>query len=517
MEVATPLRNLGRRSAPAYPHQARRGMSQHQASALELRDLLVIEDDPALLDFRCSATELPLWPQIRVALFRMRMSDLFYGVRLTGTSNAAKSWIQATTTMLRSLAHNAQQLCGEGKHARICITSDGVADQWVDGQWFNRLSDHFVAARPADSLVLADHFEWRWPFPRHFDRLVLHAPWQAMNAIRGRISIRTTHHRQACDLVQLVAERAQQYLGWRLDNERRTALVQMLARKTASMPWQYSAYARLLTRIRPELLMVGAGCYGPAASLIAAAKSLDICTAEYQHGAVSAGHDAYNFAPAIRDSAVYQRTLPEHFLGYGKWWIDQINAPVKKWAIGNPHRAARMREFGAKKTAQKDLLILSDGIEFDLYLNLARRLCGHAKALGLRVVLRPHPLERTRVLQMSAAEMVGFQIDSNADLYHSLRAAHTVVSEVSTGLFEAVGMVERILIWDTPKSRFGYPQHPFNKFDSVDALVEGLIGSEGCVHEVTMRPDEIWAKDWRLNFDQFLVRQGVSHEECLIS
>ena len=145
--------------------------------------VLVIEDDLALLDFRCSATELPLWPQVRVALFRMMMSDLLYGVRLTGASNAANSWTRAAATMARSLAFNARQRQGGAMRARLCITADGVADQCVEGQWFNRLSDHFVSVRPDDSLVLADHFEWRWPFPRRHDRLVLHAPWQAMNSI----------------------------------------------------------------------------------------------------------------------------------------------------------------------------------------------------------------------------------------------------------------------------------------------------------------------------------------------
>lgn len=484
-------------------------MSRHQALAFALCDLLVIEDDPALLDFRCGITDLPLWPQIRVVFFRMIMSDLLYGVRLTGKSNTTNSWPRTGATMLRSLAHNAQQFRGERIRARICITTEGVADQWEDGQWMNRLSDHFMSVRPSDSLALADHFEWRWPFPRHNDRIVMHAPWQAMNAIIGRFGVRPTHHRQADNLIKLIADRAERHLGWILDAPRRTVLTRILARKTASIPWQYRAYIRLLDHIRPELIMVGAGCYGPAASLIAAAKSLGICTAEYQHGAVSAGHDAYNFAPAIRDSTVYQRILPEHFLGYGKWWNDQINAPVQKWEIGNPHRTKQLTGLTVKESDQKNLLILSDGIEFNLYLDLARTLLNHAKAIGLRVVLRPHPLERTRVLQMSVAEISGLQIDSNLDLYQSLRSAHTVVSEVSTGLFEAVGIVKRILIWDTPKSRFGYPKHPFKKFDSINTLLEELTQPERLNNEDQVSSEQIWSENWESNFNDFLVKQGL--------
>ncbi len=485
-------------------------MTTHSVRSLALSDLLVIEDDSALLEFCCSATGLPLWPQIRVMVFRMMMSDLLYGVRLTGTSNAPKSMTRSASTMLRSLLHNSRQLASKGGRANICITAEGVADQMVGGRWFNRLTDHFVAARPADTLVLADHFEWRWPFPRHHGRMIMHAPWQAMNAVRGKMGVQAAHYKQAKDLVQLISDRAQIHMGWELDAERRKALTSTLARKAASMPWQYGAYTRLLERVRPKLLMVGAGCYGPAASLIAAAKSLDICTAEYQHGAVSSGHDAYNFAPAIQNSAIYKRTLPDHFLGYGKWWNDQINAPVQKWAVGNPHRSARIDGLGVQKEAQTDLLILSDGIEFNLYLDLARSLRSHAEAMNLKVVLRPHPLERTRALQMSKTESAGFQIDTNADIYQSLKTAHTVVSEVSTGLFEAVGIVERILIWDTPKSRFGYPSHPFETFDSVDALLQKLTYLDVGIREERFDVEHIWVGNWKKNFDNFLISQGLS-------
>lgn len=484
-------------------------MSMHVPSTLTISDILKVEDDPALLDFRCSVTGLPLWPQVRVALFRMLMSDVLYGVRLTGASSAAKSWKRAAWTMLRSLSHNAKQFQGNGLRARICITSDGVADQLVDGRWFNRLIDHFIAVRPDDSLAIADQFEWRWPFPRHHDRILLHAPWQAVNAIRGKMCGQAHHHRQADDLVQLVCDRARQHVGWSLDAERRAALTAMLVRKAASMPWQYDAYARLLARIQPVVLLVGGGCYGPATTLIAAAKGLGIHTAEYQHGAISAGHDAYNFAPAIRDSEVYRKTLPDHFLGYGSWWNEQINAPVCKWAIGNPHRTEQLSGLGNAAAPQTDLLVLSDGIEFNLYLDLARSLTSAAAALGLRVVLRPHPLERTRVFELTERQTGGVTIDRNVDLYESFRTAHAVVSEVSTGLFEAVGIVPRIFIWDTAKSRFGYPRHPFRTFGSVDELTELLTRrNEGALRDA-LTSDCIWAEGWRKRFAEFLTEQGV--------
>ncbi len=486
-------------------------MGGHNTDALTMRDMLVIEDDSTVLDFSCAGTGLPLWPQIRVAFFRMLMSDSLYEVGPTGRSNARVSPWRAMGTLLRSMIRNTAQRWGDREQARILFTCDGVSDQLLDGRWFNRLVDYFVAVRPDDSLTFSDQFEWRWPFPRHHDRVLLHAPWQAANAVRGRVGVRASHRRQASELVQLVCERAHRNLNWSVDAQRRTQLIAMLAYKSASMPWQFDAYRKLLGRVRPAVLMVGAGCYGPAASLIAAAKSLGVITAEYQHGAVTAGHDAYNFAPTIRDSELYRRTLPDHFLGYGTWWNRQINAPVRKWAIGNPFRAAKLAAAPKHEGVERrDLLVLSDGIELEMYLDLARGLHHAAASRGFRVVLRPHPLERTRALALTRAAKGGIDIDTNADLYASLRMAHAVVSEVSTGLFEAIGIADRIFMWDTPKARFGYPTHPFHTFGSIADLI-GLLADENAGRlPPAFEVEAIWATGWRDHYLQFLREQGAA-------
>jgi len=484
-------------------------MTASAASDLSLREMLVVEDDSDILDFSCDCTGLQVWPQIRVAFLRMMLSDLIYGVQLTGKTSASIPATRAVHTFTRSVALNLQyRMTGRCK-ASICLMGDSVANRWVAGRWFNRLADHFASECPGDTLVIEDHFEWQWPFPRHHDRVMLHAPLQAINAIEGRLRVRDHHRQRARQLVNLVTQRAQRYLQWSPGQERHEQLVEMLARKTASMPSQYARYLALLDRVQPRLLMVGAACYGPAASLIAAAKSQGIVTAEYQHGAVSASHEAYNFAPSIRDSEDYRRTLPDYFLGYGSWWNEQINAPVQKLAIGNPHRTARLDDTDSGVSQKSDLLILSDGIDFDLYLNLARQLSVATRRNGLRVVLRPHPLERTRISSLPGTQSCGVVIDANSDLYTSLSNAHAVVSEMSTGLFEAVGIVDKIFIWDTPKSRFGYPSHPFQSFDSASMLTE-LLEQEGtgCVGET--QADAIWASGWRDRYARFVESHGVS-------
>ena len=470
--------------------------------------MLVVEDDSVVAGFRCALTDLPVWPQIRVPFLRMIMSDQLYGAKLTGKSSSNIPVSRAIMTLARSLSRNLRYQWIDRCKAPICIMGEGVANQWLAGRWFNRLTDHFVSLCPRDTLVIEDHFEWRWPFPRHHNRVLLHAPLQTINVIEGRLRVREHHRQSARQLVSLVTQRAWHFLQWSPGRERYDQLVEMLARKIASLPSQYAAYLAMLKRIQPHLLMVGAACYGPSACLIAAAKSQGIVTAEYQHGAVSAGHDAYNFALSIRDSEEYRRTLPDYFLGYGNWWNEQINAPVQKLVIGNPHRSLRLAEINPSVCKKSDLLVLSDGIEFDLYLEFARQLSVVAQKKGWRVVLRPHPLERTRVSLLSGMQTRGVVIDENPDLYASLSMAHVVVSEVSTGLFEAVGLVDKIFVWDTPKSKFGYPNHPFRSAESASMLIE-LLEQEEYGGMTKAQEDAIWASGWSERYALFLQSNGI--------
>lgn len=473
-----------------------------------LSELLVMENDLALLDFSCPMTDIPLWPQIRVPFFRMLIADLYYDKNISGRSSAHVSVMRATMTMAKSIAHNFSQVAFRDVKSDICLMTDGVANQFVDGRWFNRLGDCFAMVAPEQTLAIEDHSEWKWPFPRHHQRVLFHAPLQAINSVRSKLFRRQTHLCMARQLVLLVRARAIKELNWDMGDEREAYLTQMLSRKAAAIPYQYHSYRKMLEIIDPRVLMVGAGCYGPLSALIAAAKNMGITTAEYQHGAISAGHDAYNFAPTILSNDFYKKTLPDYFLGYGSWWNSQINAPLKKVSIGNPHRDKKLSLLSNSRESQDVILILSDGIEFDKYMEFALQLSLLSAKTGLRVVIRPHPLERTEVYSKYGKKHALVEIDQNADIYSSLRQAYAVVSEVSTGLFEAVGLAKKIFIWDTPKARFSYPDHPFQAISSA-AMMFDLMNNTNNGDLSQSVVESIWAPDWEIKYKTFLLASGV--------
>lgn len=475
---------------------------------ISLDDLLVIEDDPAFLDYRCASTDILLWPQVRTVMLRMAMSDFLYDTPLDGSvSRGVPAW-RAVSTLLRSAVRNAGYGLSGRSRSEVCVISPGVANQMVDGKWLNRLADHFALLLPERTLCVEEHFHWRWPFPRHAERVMLHAPIQARNQLAARVDVRARHRALAGEIVQHAVSRARQRLDWEPGVRRERVLVDMLARKIAGMPSQLRSYERLLARVRPRLLLVIAACYGPSAALIVAARRRGIATGEYQHGVISVGHDGYNYAPSLAGSAELQATMPEHFLGYGAWWNQQFNAPVRKWVVGNPHRQFKLDALGAWAGERRTLLVLSDGTEFGIYLDLARQLEAAAARHRLQIVIRPHPLERAAVIARYGEQWGDVRLDSNADLYDSLRTAHVVVSELSTGLFEGAGIADRLFLWSTAKSRFSFRTPPFQSFASADELAM-LLDDAAAGRMPASAVESVWASDWRSRYLQFAAQCGV--------
>lgn len=447
-----------------------------------------------------------LWPHVRITLFRMIMADLLFGT-LTSGRNSAIPFKRKLQTLTRSAARNTLLHLTRQNRGDVCIVSDGIANQLIDGKWINRLSDYFSKPGLPLTLTLEDQFEWKWPHPRYNERVVYLAPQRAYGAVTGRLRVRKQHHALAQEFVEFLQARALKCVGWNLPPAQFNYLTHDLARKLASFSQQYRAYRRMLMRIGPRLLMIGSASFGGLYStLIAAARSLDIVTAEYQHGAVSLGHDAYNFSDTLRASPEFERILPDYFLGYGKWWIEQINIPVNKIAIGNPHREARLAQTDLTK--RKDIaLILSDGSEFDMYVSLAVAIEPAARKRGLQVVIRPHPLERS-VVEARQRGMEPVRIDKSPDIFSSLARASIVVSEVSTVMFDAIGLADQIYMWDTPKARFAYPNHPFRCFSSPGELAH-LIEEPSPGQAISS--EQFWAPHWLDNYNAFLSRLGIGN------
>lgn len=469
--------------------------------ALALADILAVEDTSDILTVRCPDTDVPVWPMVRLAFLRMMMGDLLYSDGTVGfpVSRAPR---RAAAALARATIGNAMLGWRGLDKAPILANTEAVGDRLVDGRWMNRYVDHFIdVAGPTVALI--DFDDWAWRQPRHNPRVIWHAPWQTVMAAYGRLPASRRDRQAALALVDLVASRAHALLEWDIGTARRARFERVVLGKLATFGPRYHHYARLLRRTGARMLLGSSHSYGIHTPLLIAARDHGAACVEYQHGAISGGHDAYNYAPAMTASAAFRRTLPDHLLTYGAWWGEQIDSPVAKEAIGYPDRAPRNGHERRRDTGR--VLILGDGVETELYRDAACRIADALRGTGLTVVFRPHPLERQRAQTIGWFDRSGVQIDRNADIYDALDGAHAVISEVSTGLFEAIGLVERVIMLDTAKARFAFPRHPFLSAASVEQAIDLVLAQKA---PAPVSVNDIWAPDWRNAFRQFLYSKG---------
>jgi hypothetical protein len=469
-----------------------------------LAEILQVEDTEDILTFKAPGGYL-LWPLIRNIFLRFIIGDLVYSEPLASIVRPRRNPL-GTTLLLNKLMWRNLHVKRSGDRA-VLIMATGTGLIRTDGKYFNRLSDHFALQKPKETLCFEDTYGDLAPAPRANPDVLYAFPFRARRALIAKLNTNSEGLSQAKELVAFVAQRAHDVLGWTLSQERADYLTRFLANEVAGIPVQEKYFDRLFRQCGTRLLLKEEGCYGNSSIVNRIAKQRGIVVAEFQHGTINSGHDAYNFSNALLASTAHKESLPDHLLMYGRWWAESMNVAVETTVIGNPHRSesiARMTADGRRGDHIK-VLVLGDGIETAVNLDFARSI---AQALGSSgtVFFRPHPLERHVVNAGNFNHLLEkVQIDTIQNIYDSFAQTSHLVSETSTALFEAIGLVDQIFIWMTPKARFMYTRHPFYEVQSGRQLVEKMKMKAAVIADGELAGD-VWAENWQHNYESFLRR-----------
>lgn len=468
-----------------------------------LQQLLVLEDDEALLQYSCPGTTLPAWPLIRTQFIRTLMSDLLYSSAQLNTTSAKRSPLQVTSYLARCLLHNWMHR--NSFSAEICFFTTGLGNFSKNHVTHERLAGYFADCYPQQSTLYQAQGDWTWWKNHHFSSVMHATPFNTYLHLMGRLKVTTADWELASVIIEHASRNTVSRLGYQLTSAQKNKLKTALSRQLAAFPISANYHANWFARHNTKLLFLEAACYGArSVSILHAARMAGVTTAEHQHGAISKGHDGYNLAHTLATSPSFRQTLPDYLLTYGNWWSQQSNVPIPKLAIGNPHLAESLKRFTPARDRKKRVLVLGDGIETQLYLDLAARVYTIVGRHGYNVVFRPHPLEKERL--KTAPIPAGVALDSNGDIYASLQQVTIVISELSTGLFEAVGLVDKVILWETEKSRFAYPELPFPAFSTMKELEMLLLCDDVFSGESpsSMQVHELWQPDWKANYRNFV-------------
>jgi hypothetical protein len=466
---------------------------------LTLGKILQIENDEVLQGTFC-ADGLLVWPLIRSIFFRLIMSDFLYPSQPLLEITRKPPIFSTARKIFRSLAHNLMISPTKNK-VLIFATGSGVISQGEHS--FNKYTGYFSDELFGSSWSI-EGIPWEdWPLPRSDGKLSFWFHQNAYHKIMGRLMVNSSHHSISRRIISIACKRAREILNWEIGEKRLEWLILKFAQIISAIPWQIQSLRKIFSTIRPRLCLVEEGCYGGMAVFNFVAKQLGIFVAEFQHGAVASGHDVYNFCHSFLSNPNLKMVLPDCFLSYGSWWEQQINVPIKKIVIGNPHRTATLKTLPKIEGVKNVILVLGEGRETRRYLEVCHSLAGEVGG-RYKVIFRPHPEERDFLIKMPLeGRFSNFKIDFERDIYKSLVLADIVVSELSTASFESVGLANRTFIWRTPKSIFNMPISPFDELNSISDL-PGAIEKPSSGKLTSLGQDAIWANNWQENFRKFL-------------
>jgi hypothetical protein len=463
-----------------------------------LQEILEIENDEKILSFYYNSTDLLMWPTVRTIVLRSLIDQLVFKKTLCAQP------ISNDFSLLKRIK------CGVGsflsnipflyKSPEIVFLNSGITNILRGQKYYNRVTDDFAGAFEAESLLLENHHNWHNMKPRTNKSVMSQAAFWLLCS--GFSKFKKEDTSSIDSFVGYLQDRIETLFAIDLNHHQIEKIRKTLSWTTRTIKFELFLYKSFFKWFKPKVVFFEDGCYGGYGHLIRMCKQLGIKTAELQHGLISKGHDAYNFSLNIKESKVYKEYLPDYFLGYGQWWLEQINADVEKVIIGNPHYENAMKSGRSSKIkSHEQILILSNRAEFDQYITLSIDL---QQALGdeYEIFVRPHPSEKGRVVnKVATGDYQGINIDLLDNLYESFANTDIVVAAVTTALFEAIGQVDEIYVLKNNLSDFYTPNSPFEKVDSIKEIKVKLRSPQ----KNNFKKQDFWADDPVENYKKFML------------
>lgn len=376
----------------------------------------------------------------------------------------------------------------------------------IDGKYFNRYTDFYT---DIDSHCMGTieqtAMDWTWPYPRHNDNVIYDGLNVALSRILSKFSYKKDMQPVSA-MVNYYFNRVAEICKIQLNCERREEISRNIAQIIGEIRGRAKWVDSHISDKTKLVVMIGGGYpwYYPINRVL---KKKGIKTADLQHGYITKYNLAYSFAPAIKEADETKLGIADYFLTYGNWWNGQIMNPSEKYAVGNPYREYQTTSL--KVTNANKILVVGCGINTEMYIKLTAKVSTDLK--DYEVVFRPHPGEVLETKKILEERGISIRLDKERDVYESLKNSRYVVSEVSTVLFEAIGICKYIVVMNTGFSKSVLPEHPFFHCETAEELID-LIRS-GKEMKTDNLEEVFWKKNAKGNFKEFLkyfsLREGI--------
>lgn len=468
------------------------------------KKILELENDSRILDF-VTYDGVPIWMMARQFLLYSIVSQNELG--FTAPARTRKVERGIIRCAVKSLIHNIRS-GRELKNSKVVLYSTN-RKTIVDGLYFNRYVDQFLEVFPEESFAIEQPMlDWSWPDPRYNTRVY----YDILARISGEIKSKAFYSKdrqQIQAMLKFFNVRMLHIFGRKIDDDCLRYCERYIASIIINMRSLANWFAKKISKDTEVVIAVGAG-FPYYYYFNRKLREKGVLTVELQHGYISKYNIMYNYADKIVNDSRLSNGLPDYFFTYGKWWNKQFNCPVEKISIGNPYHNLCINNIS--KVVSKDIVVIGISQNTHEYIMLTDKL---QQALpDKKVLFRPHPGEMSAAKEIILNNGFDVNIDTNDDIYTTLARASVILSEASTVLFEAIGLVDTIAVWRTEYSKAYLPIHPFEAFDSLDELLE--IITEAKNDSSADSTAQIWEKDWRTNYIGFIKEYCNIHEDLVL-
>lgn len=456
-----------------------------------INKLFELENDKQLLSFK-TYDEIPIYFMAKYYLMHDVMMCKLLNLKISG--NDRKIDISAFKFVGKALFHNlSRKRLYQSK--RIAFYSASRPTK-IDGKFINRYTDFLALSTPNQSFTIEQTaMDWSWPFPRLNEAVIFDGVETIRERLVGRVTKRDST--DINDFLNYFNNRAYDICNLKLTDEELVVSSKKISIVIASMRTRALWLDKVLPNETEILIAVGGG-YPHNYPVNRMLKKRGIVSVDIQHGFITSSNLMYNFAPALESSDEAIVGSPDYFLTYGEWWNSQINIPSKKISIGNPYRDFCISNINYQET-KKRIMLVGCEINTEYYIDLALDI---SKQLpDSDVVFRPHPGEVFNTKRILKERELNVKLDNYKEIYESLNNTEVVISEVSTVLFEAIGIVDNIIVMNTEYSRAYLPVHPFVTCNNANEVVDYITTGEGIISSDT---EDIWSTNWKNNYINFI-------------
>lgn len=428
--------------------------------------IIEIEKDPKILDFKFSKSKISMYLIIRQSLLQLLIDKKF---NLSSPQENTK--FNVFDFFLFSIHAIFYGLFFAPKKDIYVFSSDVVYND-IDGKNINRLYEDFVNTFPNKTQLILKSSSYKI-IPKKTKKVYYDFPIKLISYLVSKLRpINKEDIKTANNLLSYISDK-----NFELSEDNLKELKKTLLINSNLIDYKTMLYEFFLKYKKPKLIIVEDAHYiNGTLSLIKTAKKLGITVAEYQHGFIAPGHRAYNFHENIQP--LIKNYLPDYFLTFGQYWSNSVNLPAKKINIGNLN-LSNFKISPYTNSKKNQILIISGGTVYEKLIEFILNIKDKLMELGFQIVLRPHPLELlSSKNRYDILEKHNIVLDKH-NLYESLSKSAIVVSmEVSTVLFEAIIFTKKIYLIDNEYSSFYQLNLPFLSFKDENSILVSIKNND---------------------------------------